>query len=266
MRIYTTIRSISLFLLLSAFSSGLRAQVPGYLGKRFVVSAEANCSPSPSGMWNSHKANTSLLNFRPGASVEYVLLRNQSIEASFHTFRTFLPLKEAIYFGQSGGYINSHEFYRYARLRAFDIGLAYRVYTSGLPAPLGDFISFSVFYIQSKPEYSLSLLQWEVDVDFKDNTHLLPKLPSNTIDPHRSFGIKYEIGKQRILFNTLTIKYSYGISFAFPQKFDYIKQEFRSDYETYETLFNQEYIHKNISTRLFYSYFLNFKLGIGLVM
>jgi hypothetical protein len=120
--------------------------------------------------------------------------------------------------------------------------------------------------VQSKPVYSLYAMQWEVDEIFGTNNVTIPDLPSTSLDPYKTFGINYEIGKQRILFNTLTLRYSYGFSVVFPIRLKYVSGGFDDDlYDVYNE-FNQDFFNRNTTYRLFYSYLLNFRLGIGMVL
>lgn len=146
-----------------AVSATLAAQVPGYMGRRFLISA--NLSPNVilpvefdgDYLYGNYPVNSFQIRPRFGASVDWTLTRNQTIGIKYSFVQT--GASAPIYYLQSGGFWYPDEVWSGGNARgvvkSHSIGLRFAGYgrrDNNLPAPVGLFggyqlgVGLSQFY------------------------------------------------------------------------------------------------------------------------
>ena len=254
-KIYFRYLIVVLTVLISAGS--MKAQVSGYLGKRFVVSLESAIIPSLA-YWIDDE-DRSPVHFRPGLSLEYVCAHKTSLVASYHYFNTHLLLDE--YFKLPNPYSTTTNLSNMYRLEGKTLEIGLNLYLNEISAPLGAYFQPSLFWINSNMIYDYDVL----NKDFKQNlpsgtpTLDLPKFQPLNLN---TYGLSFSYGKQRIFFDRISFRYSAGFSLLLCEESMMVIDESLSYYGD----FDQEFIDFHSRKRLLSAYLMNIKIGIGFVL
>jgi hypothetical protein len=230
------------------FSATLSAQVPGFMGKRFTIFLEANPTPavfvqnanntvtvSPGGDARTEDVNRFAFNFRPQATVEYLVHRDISIGLSYSRlsvgtirgfkrdpdFSTEFTINQDVIKGQAAGL--------HIKLYQFD--------NSASVAPIGFYQIFSGYLTQSNTYDTKSSKTKQFKNDF--------------VYPVATFAF----GRQSMIAKNLIFKTSVELGWSFvPSNF---YQETEQDWD------DQEFSGYNVHQSLFAYYVFSINVALG---
>ncbi len=211
------------------------SQVPGYMGKRFIVGYGASTSPAIFGSngngnsifgHNGGNANTETfaLNFHQEGFVEYALSKKMMIGFSARFYKTTYDNSRVTY-----GNIYNTDSYGYVRTQTISGDLNGLYYINGVNFTLYGKLFFGKYlapwgtYMLFGPtirRYSCTYDPVEMNIAYRaDNYPYTTKRFSNFGDTKQSFtrfDISFGIGKSRILYNRITVDYGFNMQvFAF---------------------------------------------------
>ncbi|NVO04333.1 MAG: hypothetical protein HXX09_16690 [Bacteroidetes bacterium] len=270
-------KKIQSFIICFIFSISIYAQIPGYLGKRFVPSISADLWPSLIGPTNSSDQG---LNFTPSLNLDYVTGKHSQISVSYQRISTGLSLlkdsEELMYTNTTpsqtyyyyleykSGYSKNSSFKnKPIQLTSNNFSIGFKLFYGGSYSPVGNYV---------KPEFSLLFENVSYDkFAFRPNnptsdTTLFLDFSKKAIGrgeyQFTSFVISFTAGRQRVLFDKLLIDYGVRIGMAplaILSKFSFKDDENQSIGKM------EEHIKKDSDDRMLRFQLISLHLGIGLV-
>jgi hypothetical protein len=218
------------------------AQVPGYMGKRLVLTSD-----------NSFGASAFLLEkawLRYGGTLEFVIKKNQSIGFNYQYNRSKINLEIQ----------DNHFTYPFVHLKSNRFGLEYGWY-KGI-APLGQYVKLHLFY-EFQYADDLYANRQIINPDLTDPYAFI--IDSEEIRGS-NFGFAVSFGKRRIIANRIIVGYGFSVgqSLSFPQLGIFDLFDIESSISELNTL-GTEYYNK-VSFNNIVMDFCSFDLSIGLVL
>jgi hypothetical protein len=270
-------KKVQSFIICFIFSISIYAQIPGYLGKRFVPSISADLWPSLIGPTNSSDQG---LNFTPALNIDYVTGKHTLFSMSYQRVSTGLNLLKSdevlsyyystsnqsyyYYLQYKSGYSkNSALKNKPIQLTSNNFSIGFKLFYGGTFAPVGKYI---------KPEVSLLFenviydrFAFRPNNPNPDTTIYLDfsKMPIGRGEyQFTSFVISITAGRQRILFDKIMVDYGVRIGMAplaILSKFSFKDDENQSIGKM------EEHIKKDSDDRMLRFQLISLHLGIGLV-
>ncbi|OFY84012.1 MAG: hypothetical protein A3F72_18500 [Bacteroidetes bacterium RIFCSPLOWO2_12_FULL_35_15] len=195
---------IIVFLIL--VSSTVFAQVPGYMGKRFVIGYENYFFPAFYGP-GKNNANPGP-SFSPGfntthcLNIDYTVKQRMNVCFSLQHLRTGIAYKGDDYaYPKESKY--SGNFSTPAQLTSNNIGFGFKVFRRGNIAPVGKYQKFEILLFFEKVKYENNNFTTH-EQNYYENVPITLGTGEYT---YRNFAITYSLGKQRIFFNKLVMDY-----------------------------------------------------------
>jgi hypothetical protein len=258
-------------------ASLLSAQVPGYLGKRFILKADFFTTPSlyrptaanqgayMGGNLYGDAENSLALNYRFGAEGSYAISRTQSISVAADYLKTGAILRNAFSkslspFASNGNFDYHYLFYNLTGMTA-DIGYKVFAPSRGSIAPMGKYISYHLAatfvtgeILDKKTTYYSDIIK----------THA--KLNINPKFIHPSIGIEW--GNNTIFFDKLVFNYGlrFNIPLNLPRMVRILREEDAVPLDSEYTLYNQEQFKDMVTDRLTRHSLLSLRVGVGLLI
>jgi hypothetical protein len=246
---------LTLFLSISAM-----AQIPGYMGKRFLIDAEIQACPAratPTTTDNSANTdNKKGLHSRYGLGVGYVLSRSEAVQAHFYAFRT--GMNALFYTPVGNGLYDTHQTFN--TLSGYTLDLAYSRSrpSRGHLAPLGKHNAFHAYITFANG-----------DNHFYENGKLIENQYFSSIDTkYHIFGLGYSVTYNHILKDQFIISYGWRFNVASPKTILFSSSlntqddlNNATDYKTY----NLEVFRKAMISKFFFYDLLQFKITFGLL-
>ena len=261
------IKSIVLFLLLSAFSAN--AQESGYLGERFVIGYSNYFFPGfrgpgpnaadPAGQSSFCLNNVNCLN------VEYAYAERRMLCLSTQYLRTGIAYDNGIHDGvfdaassrdypYPGGSKYGGDFSKPALLSSLNFGLGIKMFKRGFIAPVGRYKKIEFLFLLETVKYDNTNFRI-VDPNNSDET--IAYTAGNGIYKYKNVAISYTIGNQRVLFDKLIL--DYGLRFAYTPGVNIISYVAET-----ESVGDMSGVYRFASrTRIFREQLINIHIGLG---
>jgi hypothetical protein len=268
---------LSLYALIGA--SLLSAQVPGYLGKRFILKADFFTTPAlyrptaanrgaflsnNSNLYGSAQSSVAF-NYRFGLEGSYVVSRTQSVSIAADYLKTGAILDRAFSkslspFASQSGFDSHYLFYNLTGITA-DIGYKSFKASKGSIAPMGKYLAYHLSATFVTGEILDKKTSYYSDVS---RSHAKLGINPKFILP--SFGVEW--GNNNIFFDKLV--FNYGFRFNMPlnlKRFIRILQgddavSINPDY----ALYNQEQFNDMVTDRLTRHSLFSLRMGVGLLL
>ncbi|MBU0764266.1 MAG: hypothetical protein KJ607_05475 [Bacteroidetes bacterium] len=197
-----------LFTLVTSFTG--YAQGSGYMGKTFVVSGHFNLSPALINPNSSHKSGLASLNTTKTLEADWAFSRNRSTGLFVQFYNTSVDatdktLSYNVRQSYDSYYFDTEEIelIGYYGINGINFGANIRFYIGDWIAPLGRYIQLDLF-LMTWTVYGVSKFEHPVYSDIS-STYIFPEIA--TEPRYYNTGGAFTVGKQRILFDRITIKY-----------------------------------------------------------
>lgn len=245
---------------------------PGYMGKRLVT--EYNLTTfSPVAFPNANFNRTILpTNFAHNLKLEYVLTRKISIAAGFEMLNTSIDLSNMDYIAvdlDDPQYSTSDYYQReldvkpdgYAGVRSMNFDFSVNLYNH--LAPWGKYhrLGAKLYLFQIDPQNDAFTVDLQEEISYDefgplDEFDYSDQVPIK--DTYGTWGLSYEFGRQRVLFNKITLRY--GMKFT--GVVGIVNKVASLDFggSRYVT---ESYLGNQAKQRLFFHQLINFSIGIG---
>jgi hypothetical protein len=261
-------KHIALFIISSMFLCETYTQNTGYMGKHFLLNAEANFSPA---YFNSnsygkslvHNLDYSAFNFILSPSVEAIVWKKGTVGAGYNFFTSYYRANYQILLDDEADignviYLNKYMFYDPTyRIKSHGCHLFYKQYIGDTYAPLGHYLKFTVDVFFNKHVFNDVLPDTLIALGYANDSRFL-KTPQKSM----LFGFKVEYGYDFLLFNRLKLLtgISLGTTFGgYKAKLnDWLDSYGNDDIEGIESV---EYG----KSRLLNAYWFGLKVGIGIL-
>lgn len=274
MKKYTTFAALLLLCTLTA-----SAQIPGYMGKKLVVTYDLSASPAMSGpnaknrvmfdgraqQYNMEKRFLSF-NWQHGITADYVTGRRTSVGGGMSFYNTMVLFNtnvedttitwgslqhNNVYPADSTGAVSRGD------VKTIGFSFYVKKFRSKYIAPMGGYRKFELFGLAATTTYRLR--------DF-DSGYNYYYSSSNGIanvgagkDHHTYFGVAYTAGKQRIISDNVVIDFAVRFAYIFGTINTGAGQGLSFDSPYNET----NYIRTMTLHRLAKNEWFNFKVGLG---
>ena len=255
------VKKISTSFLLILIAHVVVSQVPGYMGKRFVIGYSVNFFPSLIGPTSTNTNNTTSDNFAPNGgfpdiepvgvnathilNIDYVHHKRKAICIMFQYARTGVDYASNISNARYDGNVNSP-----AILNTIGIGIGIKHFKRANIAPYGPYVKWEGKMLMNTIKYDKS--NWSI-ADPADYNKRIKKTNGTGNIAFEAFGIGYSFGKQRIFKDKFVFDRGVRI-LAIPA---FISAN-NSNSKTVQGQFENAGIK-----RIFRHQFINFHLGIG---
>jgi hypothetical protein len=255
-----SLQNVFLVLLL-CISTRTTAQIPGYMGKRFLIDADIQVAPAlltPTAAGNhfigSHYGSDNYgLHSRYGLGVGYVLSRHQMIQAHVNYLQTGMDVE--MYTRSLSGYKETHNLINVLTGLTFDLAYSRTNLAKGHISPLGKHKAYHLYMTLVDGNHNLY-----------ESGQLVANKLFGTFDARKTIiGVGYSVTYNKILSDQFLISYGWRINLSAPQMLlgsiterttgdliDYTATNFQS--------FKENVVHKFIAYDL-----MQFKIGFGFI-
>lgn len=249
---------------LTSIISVAYAQPPGFMGKRLSVGLESNITPSYTGLIYALEPDVSLplFNFRPGIQAEYVVTRNTALTIGVHSINTAFKANTRFVKQDPINDYPSFEIDDVIKLKGYDYELGANFYSSGLPAPLGSYFRIALCFISATPDFDTSAINLRArEANFTDTLFTFD--PSDML-PYKTTALCMEWGKQRVIAERFSVKYSLGINFVLKPHSVFLDEIYDPNNDPPPA--TMEIFDPKVRDRIFNNYFITFKIGVGYLL
>jgi len=248
---------LSIFILL-LFSVSF-AQVPGYLGKKFIISTGNSFSPSLIDPASSKTFNGAGFFGIPSLNSTYIFTIDYAISRKFNLCLSVNYLKtgveyEGVYGNVLGSALYTGSLSTPIQLTSYGASIAFKVFSRGFVAPVGRYKKFDCGISFASGKYNNSMF-----ISSDDGTPV-----GGGSGDYKAVGVTFglTVGRQRIFFDKLTV--DYGLRFALTGFIS--KDQTDSDATTidYPSMIHDA-IATDCNTRLLHHELVNFVINIGFI-
>lgn len=189
------------------------AQIPGYMGKRFLIDAEiqaipALLTPTSAGkhLWNTNNDNGSYaLHSRYGLGIGYVLSRHQMVQAHVNYLQTGMNVQ--MFTPLAGGGHEEHDLLNVLSGLTFDLAYSRTKPNRGHLAPLG-----------KQKAYHIYMTMVNGNKKLYENGQLIDNQLFGSIDAkYNVFGIGYSVTYNKVIHDQFLLTYGWRINLSSPQ-------------------------------------------------
>jgi hypothetical protein len=250
--------------LLLCISARTTAQIPGYMGKRFLIEAEIQAAPAiftptASGhhYWSNYYTSGDYgLHGRYGLGVGYVLSRHQMVQAHVNYLRTGMDVE--MYTQDAFGTNHNHYLINVLTALTFDLAYSRTKPANGHIAPLGKHKAYHIYMTRVNGNHNLY-----------ESGQLVANQLFGTFDARKTiFGVGYSVTYNKIISDQFVINYGWRINFSSPLTWltllsDNYPDDISNspDYKAH----NLNAFKTAVSDKFFAYDFVQFKLGFGLL-
>lgn len=220
-----------IFISLTAYS-----QVPGYFGRRAVVSYAVWAHPNVNLLANSPSSNGIVLDRTHAFSLDYIVSHRASICFGFQFSRIGMNFPGEYY--RNFIYTGSDKYPAYLHAKGASVGLKF--FARDKIAPLGRYIKWDALVMFNKLVYDPN------DVYDQSENVRLTEVDENVNSFGGGFALSF--GRQRILFDRIVLDGGFRMAFVL------CPVEYTSDYA-------REFYY--VTERLVFNQLVNFRIGIG---
>ena len=248
------------------FSVLAYAQVPGYMGKRMVVGYSNYMSPSllyPTA--NSTESYELGINTTHCINVEYSIKKRTNFCFGVQFFKTGLQRETGFEYNQYDP-IYGYSYYGtanyYARdkkpmeLKTTNISFGFKFFNHGSIAPVGKYQKLEFLLLFDKVKYDRTAFYMGSPIP---ENKIIGTIGRGEYD-FKSFAIALTLGKQRVLFDAITLDTGVRFGISPNAVLNFISDDMFSNYSN-STFENQLKI--NMNSRILTSQLVNFHIGIG---
>ena len=250
-------------------SGSLLAQVPGYLGKRFMLGYSnyfmtAFKGPGPESASPSDEASFTINNVHC-LNFEYAVNQHNMICFSGQYLRTGIAYDRGIHTGffnlsssRDYPYLNTYKyggnFEIPALLTSKNIGVGLKTFKRGFIAPTGKYNKFEVIFMFEKVKYDYQNFLKQ-DFNNSSNKDIRSALGTGEYS-YKNLSFAYTVGNQRILYDKIVL--DYGVRFAYTPAYNIIIVVANRQFVGIE-----DYYRQASQIRIFREQLINFHIGIG---
>lgn len=235
-----------LFIVLLLLSILSCAQVPGYMGKRFILSFTNYAIPAfeypMARRYGIGLCYTNVL------SAEYLVTSRRAIGISAQYVRTGFDY-DNIYYNESDRYYKGDPEVP-GIVNNLGIALSYKLYGKKRIAPLGNYLKMELLFTKYIVKYNSEEFYYRYYPNYYGNYKELKSDAGSGIIAFNGAGVAASVGRQKIFFDKLVLDYGVRASIMIPFVYDF-------DTEI------ENRIRSTVGFRFFSHQFLNLKLGIG---
>lgn len=228
------------------FTNLAYSQVPGYLGKRFIVSYTNSAIPAfESPMASRYGVGVCFTNVLGG---EYVISASRSIGVSTHYVRTGFAYNKLAYYQDDFYYKGDPN--QPGVVNNLGVALSYKFYGKKRIAPLGNYFKMEALFTRYIVKYNSEEFYYRYYPSYNSYYEERKLHAGSGIIAFNGVGVATSIGRQRVFYNRLVLDFGVRTSLMIP--FIY---QFETEIENR--------IRSNVGFRFFSHQFLNLKIGIG---
>ncbi len=244
--------------------SSVHAQVSGYMGKRYLLTAEGLFSPAILNPNFNTNSGLTCFNFTKALSFDYVLNRKKMLGLTFQIYNTTFDANKGIleytYFDpENQSYCQVYEEGNgYAEIFGYNIGINIKMFTSDWIAPLGRYVQFEAFYMNYTVSEVSKLSFGDIN-DFEDYYYYemaQPDLDAKSF--YKNILLTFSTGKERIIYNRIVLRRGFQTGFIFS---GLPGEPFKVDRYTEST-----FVKKMTRERLYCHFLINFRFGVGILL
>ncbi len=254
-------KKIIYILIISLLVTNLsKAQVSGYMGKKFIFMYDIHTRPSFSMPNVNGKDGLTSFNLKHTFGLEFVTGEHSSIGVSFSLFKTMFNFDDLDY-GYGYSTTGSDMIPKPNGVGSMSVkgySFYYKRFIKGNIAPLGSYLKFSLDYYSWDNNYMWSQNNY---TNFPDVMTKISTTPDNS--SNSTFGLSLNVGNQRIYFDHLVLNSSVQVGILFAGGggiFNTVKPGFNS-YGNYN-----DAVKYASASRLFSYNLWSINIGIGYLL